>query len=238
MSKDKSKYEVHVENIGLEDGRGIRTMNIFFKKIIENFAEECFIFYKEWGEFPFVYRERQVNSALIPAIHKYTNTIWLEQPFKKSSKDQRFLDIVTTDKNNIYLIELKHAYISKSDYVTKLIDTEWETALEQIKDVNRKTLGAYYNYKDFNIFKIALMILPKYMSLNDYKNKEDITEFSAKDENKKITEQFSDKYWKKSACANFCGTIKIEDCVKYKHEYENSCEVYPFVSFVIRVEQV
>ena len=141
MKEDLSElFEIKASDT-LKDEQGINDIRNFFDQVIESFAKESFRFYKIWDEFPFVYRERQVNSVLVPAIYKYTKTVWLEQPFKKRGEDQRFLDIVTADKNNIYLIELKHSFNSRTEYIRESTDKEWEKAIEQISDVNKKTLG-------------------------------------------------------------------------------------------------
>lgn len=108
-----------------EDGNGFRNMRKFLREVIINFAEESFSHYKNWGEFPFIYGEKQIHSTLTPSIHKHTGNIWLEQPFKDYKKNQRFLDIATIDKNNIYLIELKHSWNSKTDKITQRAFAEW-----------------------------------------------------------------------------------------------------------------
>ena len=245
MSKNKLDLVDIVLSDTLDDGKGIRNLRKFFMKVMKNFAEESFVFYKYWDEFPFVYRERQVNSVLIPAIHKYTNTIWLEQPFKKQNidskiyDDQRFLDIVTTDKKNIYFIELKHSFTSNTKKIIQKTDIEWDTAIDQISNINRKTLGKYYNYKDNNIFKIALMILPTYLPSNNLsdRNKE-FLQMSSDMYNEQIFNSFSQESWTKESFANMVGTIKIKEPCKYEHEWTNGKQIYPFISFVIHIKRV
>ncbi len=232
MSKD---YKIKVTD-KLKNEQGFDSIRKFFKQVIENFAKESFNFYEEWGEFPFVYRERQVNSALIPAIYKYTNTIWLEQPFKKTNKKQRFLDIVTTDKNNIYFIELKHSFTSKTKKIDERSIHEWDTAIKQISTIKMRTLGRQYN-SDSKMFKIALMIMPTYLLSSEIDA--EVLHQQVNDYNKKVFDYFTDEgVWTKKGYANLIGTIKIVNPLDFKHDWGDKNEVYPFVSFVARIEKL
>jgi hypothetical protein len=227
------KYEIYTKDF-LKDGNGVRSTRKFLQTIIKLFAEESFQFYDYWGEFPFIYSEKQVNSVVIPAIHKYTNNIWLEQPFKKTKGNQRFLDIATTKGKNIYLIELKHSWNSKNNNIAKYTDNEWEKAIEQIKDINRETIGNYFNYEDYNIFKIALMVMPTYIS---NKINHNILNLSALEYTKKLIYEYQ-QYLDQNYQANFIGTIKITNPLKYEHEFLNMKQLYPFISFIAKIEKI
>ncbi len=229
----KNKVEIDTKDL-LEDNIGIRSTRKFLENIIELFAKESFQFYNIWGEFPFIYSEKQVNSVIIPAIHEYTSNIWLEQPFKKVKNNQRFLDIATTKGKNIYLIELKHSWNSKTEGVAKYTDKEWEKAIEQISDINRKTIGNHFNYKEYNVFKIALMIMPTYIPSN---TKNNILNMSAKEYNDKLFEEY-ERYIAKKNKANFIGTIKLKNPTKYEHEFKDGNQIYPFISFIAKIEKV
>ena len=210
------------------------TVVLFFNAIMKNFATESIHFYEEWGEYPFIYKERQVNSALIPAIHKYTKNIFLELPFKNKSNKQRFLDIVTTKDDNIYLIELKHSFNSKLDGTTRRTDNEWETAVQQISDITKNTIKNHYNYKKYNVYKISLMIMPTYIPSNE---KHNILDMSSKQYSKMLFNDYQKNYSKKYQ-ANIVGSIKITDINNFIHKYKNSKEVYPFISFIGKVKKL
>lgn len=229
----KTNIEIHTKDI-LDDNTGIRSTRKFLQTIIKNFAEESFEFYNHWGEFPFIYSEKQVNSVIVPAIHKYTKNIWLEQPFKKKKDNQRFLDIATTKGKNIYLIELKHSWNSRTDGVAKYTDKEWEKAIEQISDINKKTIGKHFNCNEFNVFKIALMIMPTYIASN---KKHNILNMSAKEYTNDLYQEY-ERYTSSKNKANFIGTIKLKKPMKYEHEFENGNQIYPFISFIARIEEV
>ena len=55
----------------------------FLRKIMENFIEESLKFYGIYQFFPFTNGEKQVMSALFPAIHKITDNVFVEQAFYK-----------------------------------------------------------------------------------------------------------------------------------------------------------
>ena len=226
-------YSIHIE-LSQNDNIIDKVILSLFKNIINNFANESINFYKEWGEFPFIYRERQINSILIPAIHEYTKNIFLELPFKDKNKKQRFLDIVTTKDNNIFLIELKHSWNSKTDSITSRADKEWETSIEQISDVTKSTIKNYYNYKDYNLYKIALLIMPTFMPANiEHK----ILKESPESYSKALLDNYYAKYYKKYQ-PNIVGSIKITNPNDFTHEYINAKQIYPFISFIGRVEKL
>ncbi|MCT7519180.1 MULTISPECIES: hypothetical protein [Aliarcobacter] len=215
----------------LSDDKGIRSLRKFLNEMIVNFSNETFSFYDVWGEFPFIYSEKQIHSILAPSIHQYTGNVWLEQPFKDYKKNQRFLDIATTDRKNIYLIELKHSWNSKTDKTNKRLADEWEIAIKQIDDINRKTIHGYFNFKDYNVFKIALMITPTYLSSSEEHN---ILLSGSKEYAEMLFNDF-DSYDAQKYKANFVGTIKINEPKKYVHDFYNGSQVYPYVSFIAKV---
>ena len=231
FTKNMKEIDIHCVDT-IKDKKGVRVLRKFFHNMIINFSEESFSFHKQWGMFPFTYSEKQIHSVLAPAIHKYTKNIWLEQPFKDYKKNQRFLDIATTEKNNIYLIELKYSWNSKLENTTKRSDTEWETAIDQIADINRKTIYRHFN-KDCNIFKIALMIMPTFAPDKEHA----ILSQSAKEYASNLFEDYQNSRTKKHK-ANLIGVIKLKKPTKYTHEFLNGNKIYPYVSFVAYVEPI
>lgn len=218
----------------IEDGKGVRVLRKFFSNLLENFDDEVFSFYKIWGEFPFIYGEKQLASVLAPAIHKYTDNVWFEQPFKDYQKNQRFLDIAIADKENIYLIELKHSWNSKTETTDQKTSKRWETAINQIKDINRKTIYDHFNFQEYNVFKIALMILPTYIALED---KHAILAQTAEEYANNLFDEYNNN-WTQKYQTNFTGVMKLQNPTEYKHEYTNAVQIYPFVSFIARIERV
>jgi hypothetical protein len=220
----------------LEDGEGVRKIRKFLQSMVENFKTEMFSFYDQWGEFPFIYSEKQLGSILAPAIHKHTGSIWFEQPFKKDKNTtQRFLDIAVSDKENTYLIELKHSWMNFSKgKITKGTDDKWEKCIEQIVDIKRVNMKSYFNFEDNQIFRIALMIMPTYENVASGKELEFC---SAKDYCKTIVDHYANK--SKKYHTNFTATIKINNPKEYELELDTGkVQIYPYISFIAKIERV
>lgn len=211
----------------------VKNSQKFFEEFFTAFTEESINFYDQWGLFPFSYREKQVNSVVVPAIHKITKNVWLEQPFKIDNT-QRFLDIATVHKNNIYLIELKHSWNSKNDNIAKTTDKEWETSIDQIATLKRSNVKQFVNHKDFNIYKIALMIMPTYLT-NDLNHK--VLQQSAQEYAEGIFNKYQE-YRSEKYRANYVLTWKVENYKNYAHEYDRGKQIFPFISLVVKIEKI
>ena len=137
----------------------------FLKGVMENFIEESEIIYNKWKFFPFTNSEKQVLSALFPAIYEITENVWIEQWFKVVNENKnRFLDISTITENNAYFIEIKHEYKNHIGIknITKDVINKWNGAIEQIGDLEKENLGKEFDkveLKNFNCYKIALIII-------------------------------------------------------------------------------
>lgn len=229
----KENYDLYLKDT-LEDGEGIRSARKFMGDFSKAFMDEALQFYSIWEEFPFTYRERQVNSVVVPAIHAVAKNVWMEQPFKKSSQEQRFLDLVTTHGKNIYLIELKHSWNSYTEDIAKYTDNEWEKGIEQIGDIHRKSVGDYFDYNNFNVFKIALMIMPTFLYAD---NKHAILDQSAEEYVLGLFDQYN-AYRAEKFRPNLIGAAKLHEPAKYMHDFGDGERIYPFISFVARFEYV
>ena len=87
--KFKIYKERRMENIGIYLAKDIKAeienfeeVQNFLREVMENFIEESEIIYNKWKFFPFTNSEKQVLSALFPAIYKITENVWIEQWFK------------------------------------------------------------------------------------------------------------------------------------------------------------
>lgn len=228
-----SQFDISVKNDENNDAVNVKEIQNFLKEFTNAFAEETINFHEYWGMLPFTHREKQVNSVVVPAMHKITKNVWLEQPFKAGA-EQRFLDIATVYGDNIYLIELKHSWNSKKEDIAKKTDSEWETAIEQIADLKRNTVKQFVNHKDFNIFRLALMIMPTYVTNDSNHNilKSTSQEY-ANDIFNKYQEYRSEKYR-----ANYVSTWKVENHEQYIYQFDGGNQIFPFITFVARIEKV
>jgi len=245
MNKD---YEDEKITIGFKDELENDNVNDFLESIMKEFMEESFSFYKFWEELPFINTEKQLNSVLLPAIHKHTKNIWLEEPFKEKPNDkQRFLDIATQKDDNTYLIELKHAWNSRLDKFLSRTKNEWGTAIKQIADITKKSMENSFEFdNEDNVYKIALMIMPTVISLDE---KHDTLNMSASKYAEDLFNAFNRDNAKKYK-ANFVGAIKLKNPEKYKYEYtykyeyqykdehKGGTQIFPYVSFIARVESL
>jgi len=218
----------HFNDSQIKDSKQLRK---FLYKTISNFSDEMFSFYEEWGEFPFTYSEKQINSILVPSIHEYTKNIWLEQPFKNNKKKQRFLDIATTINDDIYLIELKHSWNNVNEDIYSKTSHEWQTAITQIEDINKKSMKNHFECIDYNVFKIALLIMPTFI---DSKVHNPIVNLTAEEYTDVISEEF-DRYIAQKYHPNFISVIKLREPYNYENEYQNKKQIYPFISFIAKV---
>ena len=207
-----------------------KEVNKFFRKMIENFAKESFTHWNIWGRFPFIYREKQLNSVLIPAIHSYTKNIWLEEPFINQKKKKRFLDIATVKDDTIFMIELKHSWTHKKGKSKK----DWEKSINQISDIDVNTIRSSFNI-DYNLIKMALMIAPTYISLDKNKGR-DILNLTTEEFTNNLFEDYQNI--DKDNSVNLIGTIKIKNPEQYEYKSKYGREIYPFISFIVRVEEV
>lgn len=170
----------------------------------------------------------------MPSIHGYTKNIWLEQPFKNNKDEQRFLDIATTKNDDIYLIELKHSWNSVSEDIYSKTSHEWQTAITQIEDIDKESMKTHFECNDYNVFKIALLIMPTFINSkinnpivnNPFLNK------TSKEYAHEIIEKFKDE---PKHYPNFVSVIKLKEPHNYGHEYQNKKQIYPFISFIAKV---
>jgi hypothetical protein len=99
----------------LTDGPAIRNVRQFLTSTAETFCKQSVSFYETIGEFPFTYRERQLHSALFPAIAKVADAAFMEQPVSRKSKTASnfgWLDYWVNFHTSVFLIELKHSWNS------------------------------------------------------------------------------------------------------------------------------
>ncbi|RRD52978.1 hypothetical protein [Campylobacter rectus] len=246
-----------MEDIGIYLAKGIKTeienfeeIQNFLRKIMENFIKESEIIYNKWKFFPFTNSEKQVLSALFPAIYKITENVWIEQWFKVVNENKnRFLDISIIDKTNAYFIEIKHGYKNHTGKVdiTQNIYSKWNGAIKQIEDLEKENLGKEFDevkLENFSCYKIALIIIPTFIKNPDEGSK--AINDTAVSYAKRMFDYFLyDTSIEKKP--NIAITWKINDYKKKEHEFktvkkkngeEERIEIYPFLTFVARVENM
>lgn len=218
----------------------------FLEKVIKNFIEESLRFYDIYQFFPFTNGEKQVLSAIFPAIYKITENVFVEQPFYKYGKNNpRFLDIITIkDSKQIFFIELKHSYLEidkntndkiKNSRITSRMNKfdvylhdKWlgnqkentQGVIEQIQDITKENMQEefYFKLDDFDCKKIALMIIPSFIENNDSNM---ISSVTAKEYSEYIFKKFEKIVDNKNdAKPNCIITYKCKEPNNYKHEFK------------------
>lgn len=104
-----------LEKDALKDGVGIRKSRDFLQKVTKAFADISINYFDKTNELPFIYRERQINSVLLPAIAKVADAVFMEHPIKRRIKGESshgWLDYWVLYGSTVFLIELKHAWCS------------------------------------------------------------------------------------------------------------------------------
>ena len=215
-------------------GDGRTKVHSFLNDFIQKFASHSERLYDKWNEYPFVYRERQLNALVFPALYEMKCDVFPELPFKKKDGDQRFLDYYIEYNDSVYLIELKHSYQSYKSGIDLNNRTKetWHKGIEQIDHLTKSTVNKYMvdGSDKENIYRMVLMVMPVYSkkkmgdlpAANEYA--EDLyTEFNMKS---------------KKSNANYIGVWKIAHYEERDHQFLDGQYYYPYVSFIVKVEKI
>lgn len=69
----------------LPSTKGMLQVSEFLSQVAQEFAQSCVTFEKVVGELPFIYRERQTQSILLPAIAKIAKAAFVEVPVSRKT---------------------------------------------------------------------------------------------------------------------------------------------------------
>lgn len=226
-------YLMEIDN--LKDGPGIRNTRNFLQNLAKTFVSSCIHYYDKTGELPFIYRERQINSIILPSIAKVSDAVFMEQPIKRQNKQkfsQGWLDYWVLYGTTALLIELKHSWCSvKSNKVRKVTQGAWSTAIKQLDNITEEQAEDLSITS--NTVKIAMMVVPFYKASTKKENltpipKEGIMEIHCNLVNKITSEP---KYKPNWSCI-WSLHEKIQKPVQYD---DGRYELYPCVSILVRV---
>ena len=214
----------------------------FLEKVVKNFIKENFKINKVWNDYPFLNNEKQSFSALVPAIHKLTGVVCLEQPFKRVNKKaieetgkdetQRFIDLATMYGINdaMYLFEVKHGWhnFSTNSFKQRFCD-RWFNAIKQTSHLTFQNLSIYER-KNIVFYRIAFMIVPSYLTFDKSKKHKNDKFPSARENAQRLFEELK---FSKSQMPNFVMIYKL-DTSRHLDEY---AQIFPFLNFIIRGEK-
>ena len=223
--------KINIEH-SIEDGQGMRNTKSLLKNLSIEFAKRSRMFFDASGnDLPYIYREKQLHSILVPLLWDIGDVVMTEAPTHRLSdfdKEEKYgwIDYWVKKGTTIFLIELKHSYFGyKSD---KLRDTslqKWKDALEQIKKIANPESFSDGN----NVIKVALNIITTYTSSSIESNS--IKE--CREIYKKIEKTFDNNNVEKP---NFIANWSVHEDMLVNYEYLNGKECYPYVHIIAKVE--
>lgn len=130
--------------LALKDAEGTRICRDFISKLFNSFTQKCFKCYETTEELIYAYDEKQLYSALIPAIAEITKHGFLmEQPVTRKTRGEKEysgkMDIWAQYKNYSFAIEIKHSYTDLgSDGLTKGSIDKYKEGIKQIRSLKPK----------------------------------------------------------------------------------------------------
>lgn len=141
--------------------------NLFFEmaKLCTKYSNESFY------DLPYTYRERQLDSVLLPALSKLCNSmVFAELPVNRECNNRRFhvekssgrLDYWCLYKDFSFVIELKHSYDCFTTPKTRerTITERWIKMNEQLQSLEKEI--KYYEENTKGVIRIGLHIMTSY----------------------------------------------------------------------------
>jgi len=223
----------------LSDGAGIRVTNDFLSKLTKGFAKRTSRFMYAHVGVPFVQKERQLHSLLIPALADITDMFMIEFPIKRnwsslSTRDfddsHGWVDYWCRYRDIVFFIELKHGFISsKTGLVNQSLHETWGKAREQL-DVIEKEVDIHKEWSS-GVFRIALEIVPLYETVNSGEPKI----LSDLDNMFKIQKNCIDEL---NPSPNWSAIWRLHKELAGPHQFTNTKECYPGIVFLARVSKI
>lgn len=148
--------------------RGGKKVADFLDRVVEEFAKGSRKYCELVGELPFIYRERQTNSVLLPAIARIADAALTETPVARHHQDRSrsgWVDFWAAYEDIDLYIEVKHSWqaVSSGDIRQKTA-TAWNALGGQLASLPAN-LSEYT--QSSQTLKVALLVVPCYQSSND-----------------------------------------------------------------------
>jgi len=216
----------------IEDGIGSRTSREFLKQLFVDFSKKCRTYFDVTGDLPYIYREQQIHSVLVPVIDNIADAILVECPTNRKDRgydpSHGWIDYWVKYGNTIFLIELKHSYNGlKSNGFKEKSKEEWKTANKQLKQIPKKDIDDFKINKKNNVVKIALQFNTTYTTAKD--NNFSFTE--CENIGKKIMRSLDVNLLK----PNFIAHWHIHKDMQVEYNYTNGTEKYPYVHMLAKL---
>lgn len=164
----------------LTDGGGKRIAGEFIDALFRNFCSNCMKSVNAFGQAPFIYTERQLDTAILPAIASITSSFLVERPVARQWSKLRTdnwddshgrIDYWCKHRNVDFFIELKHSWDS---YRTQNIATEshvrWEfMTKKQLSVLKSEAKELSKTTDNKGVFLLGIQIIPIYETINESK---------------------------------------------------------------------
>jgi hypothetical protein len=215
----------------LTDGPAIRNVRQFLTSTAETFCKQSVSFYKTVGEFPFTYRERQLHSALFPAIAKVADAAFMEQPVSRKSKTASnfgWLDYWVKYHTSVFLIELKHSWNSlRTGAISDRTQNLWTEAMEQLREIDAGE-ASELSLSARSTAKIALMVIPFFQTSSSESNLENF-------EQAEIIKAYTDLIEELSPKPDWSCLWLLHKRLDEPFDFGDRFEKYPAVAIVAKV---
>lgn len=147
----------------LPRGRKFKTAANFLAQVVEEFAQVSSQYFRLSGELPFTYGERQINSALLPAIAKVAEAALAEMPVPRKIKRRTgygWADYWAFYESVDFLIEVKHGWHAVTRHRLRKATVEaWHSLSQQLSSLPSEIKA--YTLTDQPL-KMALLVVPCY----------------------------------------------------------------------------
>lgn len=191
------------------------------------------------GEAPFVFKERQLNSILAPALSNKADAFLMEAPVQREwsrihnqeyNDSHGWVDYWSIYRGYVFLIEIKHNFISyKTGQITNNIKENWRIALEQLDAIEEE---AKIRSKECNgVIRVVLHILPIYETVN-------ADEHLDKSEYVRMLDIHKLSLSELERSPNWSAIWKLHDDLVGPYEYIDTKEVYPGILFLCNIYEV
>jgi hypothetical protein len=115
-------------------GDSSKRTRALLEALVAGFASQCRRYHEATDDHAFAYRERQVHSALFPALREITATAFLEQPADRGKPRLGRVDYWFIHGDREHFCEVKHGYARLGTQKAVHAEcTAWTKMLDQLR---------------------------------------------------------------------------------------------------------
>lgn len=138
-------------------GKKLQPLNNFFNKVFRDVIKIDTQYNKFTSDHTFAYKERQLNTSLLPALQMNANAILHEQPIKRKRKEtEGRIDFWICKKNYDIFLEVKHGYQNKK-LINKNIKDKWKEITNQLNKIKKRSVNERKTLEHNLVYTIGLL---------------------------------------------------------------------------------